>query len=200
MKKVTLLFAFVLAISLSVMAQKTSWQIDPAHSKIGFTVSHLVISEVEGQFKKVDAKLVSTNPDFTDSQIEFSADVNSIDTENEDRDKHLKSADFFDAAKHDKIKFVSKSFKKVSGNNYKLTGDLTIKGVTKPVVLDVVYGGTAKDPYGNTKAGFKVTGKVNRKDYGLTWNALTEAGGAVVGDEVNLIGKLELQQIKLASK
>jgi polyisoprenoid-binding protein YceI len=200
MKKVTLLFAFVLAMSLSVMAQKTSWQIDPAHSKIGFTVSHLVISEVEGQFKKVDAKLVSINPDFTDSQIEFSADVNSIDTENEDRDKHLKSADFFDAAKHDKIKFVSKSFKKVSGNNYKLTGDLTIKGVTKPVVLDVVYGGTAKDPYGNTKAGFKVTGKVNRKDYGLTWNALTEAGGAVVGDEVNLIGKLELQQIKLASK
>jgi polyisoprenoid-binding protein YceI len=200
MKKVTLLFAFVLAMSLSVIAQKTSWQIDPAHSKIGFTVSHLVISEVEGQFKKVDAKLVSTNPDFTDSQIEFSADVNSIDTENEDRDKHLKSADFFDAAKHDKIKFVSKSFKKVSGNNYKLTGDLTIKGVTKPVVLDVVYGGTAKDPYGNTKAGFKVTGKVNRKDYGLTWNALTEAGGAVVGDEVNLIGKLELQQIKLASK
>jgi polyisoprenoid-binding protein YceI len=199
MKKVTLLFAFVIAASLSVFAQKTSWQIDPAHSKIGFTVSHLVISEVEGQFKKVDAKMVSTNQDFTDSQIEFTADVNSIDTENEDRDKHLKSADFFDAAKHDKIKFVSKTFKKVSGNNYKLTGDLTIKGITKPVTLDVVYGGTAKDPYGNTKAGFKVNGKISRKEYGLTWNTLTEAGGAVVGDEVELVGKLQLQQIKLAS-
>jgi polyisoprenoid-binding protein YceI len=199
MKKVTFLFAFVMAMSLSVVGQKTSWQIDPAHSKIGFTVTHLVISEVEGSFKKVDAKMVSTNPDFTDSQIEFSADVNSIDTENEDRDKHLKSADFFDAAKHDKIKFVSKTFKKVSDNNYKLTGDLTIKGVTKPVTLDVVYGGTAKDPYGNTKAGFKVNGKISRKEYGLTWNTLTEAGGAVVGDEVELTGKIQLQQIKLAS-
>ncbi|MDO1444800.1 YceI family protein [Rhodocytophaga aerolata] len=199
MKKVTFLFAFVMAMSLSVVAQKTSWQIDPAHSKIGFTVTHLVISEVEGSFKKVDAKMVSTKPDFTDSQIEFSADVNSIDTENEDRDKHLKSADFFDAANHDKIKFVSKTFKKVSGNEYKLTGDLTIKGVTKPVTLDVVYGGTAKDPYGNTKAGFKVNGKISRKEYGLTWNTLTEAGGAVVGDEVELVGKIQLQQIKLAS-
>jgi polyisoprenoid-binding protein YceI len=199
MKKVVLLFAFVLTLSLSVIAQKTSWQIDPAHSKIGFTVTHLVISEVEGSFNKVDGKLVSTKPDFTDSQIEFTADVNSIDTDNEDRDKHLKSADFFDAAKHDKISFVSKSFKKVSGNNYKLAGDLTIKGVTKPVTFDVVYGGTAKDPYGNTKAGFKVTGKISRKDYGLTWNTLTEAGGAVVGDEVNLVGKIQLQQIKLAS-
>lgn len=200
MKKITLLFAFVFSMSLSVMAQKISWQIDPAHSKIGFTVTHLVISEVEGKFNKIDAQMISTNPDFTDSQIEFTADVNSIDTDNEDRDKHLKSEDFFDATKHDKIKFVSKSFNKVSGNNYKLTGDITIKGVTKPITFDVVYGGTAKDSYGNTKAGFKVTGKINRKEYGLKWNALTEAGGAVVGDEVNLTGKIQLQQIKLASK
>jgi polyisoprenoid-binding protein YceI len=200
MKKVTFLFALMALFAANIFAQDSSWKLDAAHSKVGFSVSHLVISEVEGKFNKFDAKVTSTKSDFADSQIEFTADINSIDTDNEDRDKHLKSPDFFDAAKHDKLKFVSKSFKKVSENNFKVTGDLTIKGVTKPVTLDAAYGGTVKDPYGNTKAGFKLTGKISRKDFGLTWNALTEAGGAVVGDEVNLVAKVELQKEQLASK
>lgn len=200
MKKVIVFLALVIVTGANVLAQNSTWQLDPAHSKIGFTVTHLVISEVEGNFNKFDGKVISTKPDFSDSQIEFTADINSIDTDNEDRDKHLKSPDFFDAAKHDKLKFVSKSFKKVSENTFKVTGDLTIKGVTKPVTLDAVYGGTVKDPYGNTKAGFKLTGKINRKDFGLTWNALTEAGGAVVSDEVNLVAKVQLQKQQLASK
>ena len=193
MKKVMFILSLVTVIGISSFAQTTTWKLDQAHSKIGFSVTHLVISEVEGKFNSFDAKLVSTKSDFSDSKIEFTADANSIDTDNADRDKHLKSADFFDAAKYDKLKFVSKSFKKVSGNNYKLIGDITIKGVTKPITLDVTYGGIAKDPYWNTKAGFKVKGNLNRKDFGLTWNALTEAGGAVVGDEIALVGQIQLQ-------
>lgn len=179
----------------SINAQ-TKWIVDKFHSKVQFTVTHLIISEVTGQFKSFDANIEATKDDFTDAKIEFSADVNSINTDNEDRDKHLKSDDFFNAEKFPKITFVGKSFKKVGGKNYKLVGDFTMRDVTKQVTLDVVYNGSVKDPWGNTKAGFKIKGEVNRFDYNLKWNSLMEAGGAVVGKTVSIVVDLELQKVK----
>jgi polyisoprenoid-binding protein YceI len=180
-------------IASAVSAQST-WKADVSHSSVKFSVAHLVVSETEGTFKVYDANVAAAKDDFTDAKIDFTIDVNSINTDNEMRDKHLKSDDFFNAEKFPKIVFKGISFKKVSGNKYVLEGDLTIRDVTKKVKLDVVYGGTVKDPYGNTKAGFKVTGVVDRLAYGLKWNALTEAGGAVVGKDVELTAKLELQK------
>jgi len=178
----------------SAVSAQTTWKADATHSSVKFSVSHLVVSETEGTFKVYDANVTSTKEDFTDPKIDLAIDVNSINTENEMRDKHLKSDDFFNAEKFPKILFKGASFKKVSGNKYLLEGELTIRDVTKKVKLDVVYGGTVKDPYGNTKAGFKVTGTVDRLAYGLKWNTLTEAGGAVVGKDVELTVKLELQK------
>lgn len=192
MKKLVLFFAFALVLHVSIFAQTTNWALDAAHSSIQFSVSHLVISETTGKFQKYDIIVQSDKADFSDAKISFTADVNSIDTENADRDKHLKSDDFFNAEKFPQIKFVGKSLKKGKGNQYKLTGDLTIRDVTKTVTLDVAYGGTVKDPWGNTKAGFKIVGKISRQAYGLKWNTLTEAGGAVVGDEVEITCKVEL--------
>jgi polyisoprenoid-binding protein YceI len=174
------------------METKTKWSIDPAHTEILFKVKHLVISTVTGKFNKFDGSMISSNEDFSDATIEFSADVNSIDTNQPDRDTHLKSPDFFDAANHPKLTFVSKSFKKKSGSEYALHGDLAIRGVSKPVELSVEYGGTIKDPWGNTKIGFEISGKINRKDYGLVWSAVTETGGVVVADEVKLLINVEL--------
>jgi polyisoprenoid-binding protein YceI len=173
-----------------------TWSIDKMHSNINFSVTHLVISEVDGSFKVYDGKIVSTTPDFNNASIEFSVDVSSINTDNSMRDDHLKGDDFFNAATYPKMTFKSTSFTKVSGNKYNLTGDLTVRNVTKKATFNVVYGGTAKDGYGNTKAGFKATGSINRFDYGLKWNALTEAGGATVGADVNLSLKLEFAQNK----
>lgn len=189
-----------LLIALSVFAGTTAfaqnkWKADVAHSTVKFSVPHMMISETEGSFKVYDAEVSNTKDDFTDAKINFNIDVNSINTENEMRDNHLKADDFFNAAKYPKITFKGTSLKKVSGNNYVLEGDLTIRDVTKKVKLDVVYGGTLKDPYGNTKAGFKVTGVINRFDYGLKFNALTETGGAMVGKDVTITVKLELQKI-----
>jgi len=178
----------------SAVSAQTTWKADATHSSVKFSVSHLVVSETEGTFKVYDANVTSTKEDFTDAKIDFAIDVNSINTENEMRDKHLKSDDFFNAEKFPKILFKGASFKKVSGNKYLLEGELTIRDVTKKVKLHVMYGGTVKDPYGNTKAGFKVTGTVDRLAYGLKWNTLTEAGGAVVGKDVELTVKLELQK------
>jgi len=192
MKKVILFFAFVVAISSAVSAQTTNWALDASHSSIQFNVSHLVISEVTGKFNKFDVSVKADKADFSDAKISFTAETNSIDTDNADRDKHLQGDDFFNAEKFPQIKFVGKTFKKGKGNKYTLTGDLTIRDITKAITLDVVYGGTVVDPWKNTKAGFKISGKISRKEYGLKWNTLTEAGGAVVGDEIELIGKLEL--------
>jgi len=164
----------------------TKWTIDTAHSEITFKVKHLVISTVTGNFNSFDAAIESDNEDFEDAKITFEADINSIDTGNEDRDNHLKSDDFFNAEEHPKLTFVSKSFKKSGIGQYRLIGDLSIRGNTKTVELDVEYGGTVRDPYGNTKAGFEINGKLNRKEFGLTWNAVTEAGSIVVSDEVKL--------------
>lgn len=194
MKKVVFLFA--LALTQVALFGQTKWNVDNSHSSVKFTVTHLVISEVEGNFKVYSGSISSAKPDFTDASIDFTVDVTSINTDNEMRDNHLKAADFFDAAKFPKMTFKSTSFKKVSGNKYELVGNLTIRDVTKSVKFDVSYGGTVKDPYGNIKAGFKATSVINRSEFGLKWSAMTEAGGAVVSDEVTIGLKLEFGQAK----
>jgi len=192
---INLLILFLFINTLSAQGNKESvWVIDKAHSKIGFAVTHLLITEVEGYFKDFDLTVLTNKADFVDAKIEFTAKTASIFTDNEKRDEHLRSDDFFNSEKFPEMKFVSKSFKKVGKNKYKLTGDLTIRDVTKPITLDVVYNGTVKDPWGNTKAGFNVTGKLNRFDYGLKWNALTELGGAVVDKIVKLRINVQLKQ------
>ncbi|MEO6852029.1 MAG: YceI family protein [Mucilaginibacter sp.] len=164
----------------------TKWVIDPMHSEIQFKVKHLVISTVSGFFKSFEGTVESEDEDFEGAKIDFSIDINSIDTNQEQRDGHLKSAEFFDAEKYPKITFSSTSFTKTDDDEYKLTGDLTIKGVTKSVTLDVEHGGTATDFYGISKTGFEITGKINRKDFGLTWDGVTEAGSIVVGEDIKL--------------
>ena len=173
-----------------------TYKIDAAHSEITFKVKHLMITNVTGNFNKFDATLESSKEDFTDAKISFEADVDSISTNNEQRDGHLKSEDFFAAEKFPKLSFVSTSFDKVSDDEYKLAGTLTLRGVSKPIELSVEYGGTATDPYGQVKSGFEISGKINRKDFGLVWTATTEAGGIVVSDEVKL--NLSVQMIKQA--
>ena len=168
----------------------TKWVLDPMHSEIQFKVKHLVISTVSGSFKNFEGSLETENDDFSDAKVEFSLDVDSIDTTQPQRDEHLKSAEFFDAATHPKISFKSTSLTK-DGDDYKLKGDLTIKGVTKPVSFNVEHGGIAGDFYGNTKAGFDVTGKINRKEFGLTWDGVTEAGSIVVGEDIKLIASVQ---------
>lgn len=173
-------------VETTTPAPATVWKLDRSHSSIGFSVEHMLVSETTGKFRKFDGSLTADKADFTDAQVEFTADVNSIDTEDEKRDGHLKSDDFFNADKFPQIKFKSKSFKKVDGNKYVLNGDLTIRDITKNVDWAVITSGIQKDPWGNTKAGFKATIIINRFDYGLKWNTLTEAGGAVVGQDVTI--------------
>jgi polyisoprenoid-binding protein YceI len=179
---------------MSETLTQTKWAIDPAHSDIKFKVKHLVISTVTGEFKTFTGSVEADSDDFEGASISFEADVNSIETGNTDRDEHLKSEDFFNAAEYPSLTFQSRKFERKEDNNYKVSGDLTIRGVTKPVELDVIHGGTVDDPYGNTKAGFEVSGVVNRKEFGLEWNAVTEAGNVVVGDKVKLV--LDVQLIK----
>ncbi|GAA4464353.1 YceI family protein [Nemorincola caseinilytica] len=196
MKKIsTFIAAAMLFVASSVTAQ-TKWNVDASHSNVKFSVSHLVISEVEGSFTKFNGSIDAPAADFNNAKVEFTVDVNSINTDNEGRDKHLKSDDFFNAEKFPQMTFKSTSFKKGKGNNYVMEGDLTIRDVTKKVKFDVAYGGSVVDPWGNTKAGFKTTTKISRKAYGLMWNKMTEAGGAVVGDEVTIILKLEFGKAK----
>ena len=173
---------------------KTTWAIDPSHSEIQFKVRHLVISTVTGQFNSFNATAETFGADFHGANISFEADIASISTNNEQRDGHLKSADFFDAENHPKLTFASTEVKHVSEGSYELTGDLSIRGNSQPVTLLATYGGTMVDPYGQTKAGFEITGKVSRKAFGLLWNGTTEAGGVVVSDEVRLI--LNIQMVK----
>ena len=167
------------------MSVKTKWALDPTHSEVHFKVKHLVISTVTGSFKAFDGSFETENDDFSNAQIDFSLDVSSIDTNQGQRDTHLKSPEFFDAEKYPKMTFSSTSFTK-DGDDYVLQGHLTIKDLTKPVKLNVELGGTATDFYGSEKAGFEITGKISRKEFGLTWDAITEAGAIVVGDEIKL--------------
>jgi polyisoprenoid-binding protein YceI len=181
---------------MAAFAQAANWTVDPVHSSVKFSVSHMTISTVEGSFKTFSGTMTTPTPDFNNARINFTIDVNSVNTDNDMRDKHLKSDDFFNAEKYPSITFVSTSFKKYKGSSYILQGNLTIRNTTKKVTIPVVYGGTVKDPMGNTKAGFKATGKISRKEYGLLWNKLTEAGGAMVGDEVTFTVNLEVAQQK----
>jgi polyisoprenoid-binding protein YceI len=170
----------------------TKWIIDPTHSEVAFKVKHLVISTVTGYFRKFEGAAESASEDFNGASVTFSLDVNSIYTNQSDRDQHLKSADFFDTASFPSIAFAGKLVNQ--GGEYQLQGDLTLKGITQQVTLDVTYGGTVADPYGQTKAGFEIEGKLNRKDFGLTWSAITEAGSVVVSDQVRL--QLSVQLVK----
>ena len=168
----------------------TKWNIDPTHSEVAFKVKHLVISTVTGYFRKFEGTAESTSDDFSGATVAFNLAVDSIDTNQSDRDQHLKSADFFDTANFPSISFVGKLANQ--GGVYQLVGNLTLKGITKEVALEVTYGGTVADPYGQTKAGFEIEGKLNRKDFGLTWSAITEAGSVVVSDQVRLQFSVQL--------
>ena len=170
----------------------STYKIDAAHSEITFKVKHLMITNVTGNFTKFAGELIAEKDDFSDAKISFNADVNSINTNSADRDAHLKSPDFFDAEKFPSITFASTGFKKVGDSDYKLTGNLTIKDVTKPIELNAEFLGTATDPWGNTKAGFEVSGKINRTEFGLTWNATLETGGVLVSEEVKLQFNIQL--------
>lgn len=172
---------------------KTKWSLDPTHSEVQFKVKHLMITTVTGYFQKFNVELEAEEDDFsTASNILFTADVNSINTNNEQRDTHLKSADFFDTENHSQIRFEGKQYEKLGNDEAKLHGDLTVRGITKPVSVNVEFGGVVVDPYGQTKAGFTVTGKISRKEFGLTWSAVTEAGNVVVSDEIKLQAEIQL--------
>ncbi|MBI2428494.1 MAG: YceI family protein [Ignavibacteriales bacterium] len=162
------------------------WKIDSTHSEVGFKIKHLVISTVSGHFNTFDAAIESSAPDFSDAVITFEAEINSINTKNSQRDGHLKSVDFFDAATFPKMTFASKSVKIVSDFELRVVGDITLRGVTKEIALDVVYNGTVAGFGGMQVAGFEIRTKLNRFDFGLQWNALTEAGGVTVGNEVKI--------------
>lgn len=170
---------------------KTKWQIDASHSEIQFKVRHLMITNVTGNFKSFGADVESDGDDFNNASISFWADVNSVDTGSEQRDGHLKGPDFFDGDNFPKIEFKSESFENAGVDNWKLKGNLTIRGVSKPITLDVEGGTLAKDPWGNIKTGFSISGKLNRKDFGLTWNAALESGGVLVNDEVKLLAEVQ---------
>ena len=169
----------------------TKWAIDPAHSEVQFKVKHLMISTVTGSFKQFGAEAELEGDDLTNAQVSFWADTASIFTNDEKRDAHLRSPDFFDSEQFPKLTFTSTRIEG-SGSNWKVTGDLTIKGVTKSVTLDVEWSGQAKDPWGNTKAGLNLSGKIDRKEWGLTWNAALETGGVLVSDEVRILCEVQL--------
>lgn len=168
---------------------KTKWVLDPSHSEITFKVKHLMITNVKGEFKNFTVEI--DNEDFKNAAVKVSIDTSSINTNSTERDNHLKSADFFDVENYAKMTFESTSFEQLEDDKYKLKGLLTIRGVSKEVALDVEYGGTIKDPWGNEKAGFSLEGKINRKDWGLNWNAALETGGVLVSDEVKISGEVE---------
>jgi len=186
----TLLVALLLASSVS--AAETKYSIDASHTSIDFAVSHMVISTVTGKFKEVSGTLVSPGDDFVNAKIDVTIPTKSVTTENEKRDEHLRGADFFDAAKYPDVKFKSTSFKKTGDNKYVITGDLTLRGVTKSVDLATTFKGSAKSPWGQTVVAFKANTVIPRKEFGLTWNKALEAGGVLVGEEVELTLNVEL--------
>jgi polyisoprenoid-binding protein YceI len=176
------------------MAQ-TNWSIDPTHSEIGFKVKHMMITNVSGKFTAFEATITNEDDAFETSKINFTANVDSIDTNNSDRDNHLKSADFFDAEKFPTFNFTATEIKKLNGNEFEIHGDLTIKEVTKNISLKAEYSGLMKDPWGNTKAGLSIIGAINRKEFGLTWNAALETGGVLVGEEIKLVAEIQLLKL-----
>jgi polyisoprenoid-binding protein YceI len=194
MKRFLLLFA-VTIISVTVLfAQKSGWTLDKAHSSIGFSVRHMVISEVTGNFKDFDISFTSTKDDYADASVEATIKVASINTDNERRDGHLKTDDFFNAEKFPTIRFRSTAFEKVGENKYKITGDLTIRDITKKVTFDAMYNGAIKAPWGATVSSWKATTSINRFDFGLQWNKAIDTGGLIAGETVNITMNLELNK------
>lgn len=167
------------------------WSLDPTHSELQFKVKHLMISTVTGQFNTFAGTVETNGNDFTTAKVHFTADINSISTNNEQRDAHLLNTDFFDATNHPQLVFESDKLEKVGGEEYKLYGILTIRGNSKKVALQVEFGGTTQDPWGNTRVGFSVTGKINRQDYGVSFGAVTETGGLLLGDEVKILASTQ---------
>ena len=191
MKRTLILTAAIIVASLGINAQ-SAWKFDPSHSGVRFSVAHMVISEVEGNFSKFDGKVMASADDFSDAEVEFTVDVSSINTDDKKRDEHLLSADFFNVEKFPTIEFKSTSIKKAGDNKYKITGDFTMLGVTKEIVVDVTYNGTIVDPWGNTKAGFKVKANINRNDWGLKYNSVMDTGGMLIGEEIAIVSNIEL--------
>lgn len=169
----------------------TKWALDPTHSELQFKVKHLMISTVTGQFNQFSGTVETDENDFSKAKIEFAAEINSISTNNEQRDAHLKNGDFFDAEKHPQLTFKSDKLEKITDDEYKLLGTLTMRGTGKKVILDVELGGITQDPWGNTRAGFTITGKINRKDFGVSFGAVTETGSLLLGDEVKIIANVQ---------
>jgi len=185
-------FAVLILGACTLHAQNTKWNLDRSHSSIKFSVSHMVVSEADGKFGDFSVNVASDKDDFSDAKIDVTIKTASINTDDAKRDEHLRSGDFFDVANHPTITFKSKSMKKTGNGTYKLSGDFTMRGITKSVTLDVKYGGMQKSPWGQTVAGFKITGKINRKEYGVSWSKMLDQGGAVVGDEVDLVANIEI--------
>lgn len=171
---------------------KTIWSIDPTHSEIGFKVKHMMFTNVSGKFQTFHSVIENDGDNFESSDISFTAEVNSIDTNNVDRDNHLRSADFFDVENFPKISFRSTEIKKINEGQFLVSGDLSIKGITKNISLEAEYSGLMQDPWGNTKAGIALSGKINRKEFQLTWNASLETGGVLVGEDIKLLAEIQL--------
>ncbi len=176
----------------------TKWVLDPAHSEIQFKVKHLLISTVSGDFKKFEASAETEGDDFTTAKVQFSADIDSISTNNEQRDAHLKNGDFFDAENHPKLSFVSDKLVKSDDDVYDLHGKLTMRGVTKDVILKAAFGGSTTDPWGNTRVGFEISGKIDRTDFGVSFGMVSETGGLLLGNDVKLFANAEFVKQQVA--
>ncbi|WP_026451454.1 YceI family protein [Aequorivita capsosiphonis] len=177
------------------MKNSTTWAIDPLHSEVLFKIKHLVISTVTGSFRKFEGKIITEGTGFNNAKVSIVIDVKSIDTNQSQRDEHLQSGDFFEADAYPNITFESTSFLKTDGNDYSMIGNLTMKDVTKPIKLDVEYGGSQDNGHGILKHGFEVTGIVNRKEFGMTWNKLTDTGGLGLGEDIKLIANIQVAQL-----
>ena len=171
---------------------KVIWNMDPTHSELGFKVKHMMVTNLSGKFTDFSVQASSDDEKFSNPEISFSAKIASVNTGQDQRDGHLRSPEFFDVEAHPEMTFKANKMTQVDGDNYKMEGNLTIKGISKPVQLDVEFGGIGKDPWGNTKAGFTVNGKIKRSDFGLTWNAPLETGGVLVSDEVRINSEIQL--------
>jgi polyisoprenoid-binding protein YceI len=177
------------------MANTKTWVTDPMHSEVLFKIKHLVISTVTGSFRKFEGKMVTQGDDFNDAKVTLAIDVKSVDTNQTQRDEHLQNGDFFSADLYPQITFESTTFKKTDGTDYKMTGNLTLKGVTKPVELNVEYGGSENNGHGVIKHGFEVTGIINRSKFGMTWNKLTDTGGLGLGEDIKLIANIQVAEL-----
>jgi polyisoprenoid-binding protein YceI len=170
----------------------TKWVLDPTHSQLGFKIKHLMITSVSGSFRNFKAEVEANETDFSTAQINLTAEMESISTNNEQRDAHLRNADFFEVEKYPELKFKSTKVTKTGSDTFDLYGELTLKGITKPVKLHVEYNGIAKDPWGGERSGFAITGKINRSDWGVNFNGVLETGSVMLSEEVKITGEIQL--------